>query len=78
MMRVIWPVKGTASAMPGIAMRASQPPGFSVNAGSAPDAGSTCSIEENRRMNSTASQNDGVAMQAIEKMRMTWSGQRSR
>lgn len=29
-------------------------------------------------MNSTDSQNDGVAMQAMEKMRMTWSGQRSR
>lgn len=25
-------------------------------------------------MNSTDSQNDGVAMQAMEKMRMTWSG----
>ena len=78
MMRVIWPVRGTASAMPGIAMRASHPTGSSVSAGKAPEAGSTCSIEENSRMKSTASQNDGVAMQAIEKMRITWSGQRSR
>ena len=78
MMRVIWPVSGTARAMPGIAMRASHPPGSCVSAGRAPEAGSRCSVEENSRMNSTDSQNDGVAMQAMEKMRMTWSGQRSR
>ena len=29
-------------------------------------------------MSSTANQKDGVAMQAMEKMRMIWSGQRSR
>ena len=78
MTRVSWPATGTPSAMAGMAMRASQPPGSAVSEGSGPEAGSTCSIEENSRIMSTASQNDGVAMQAMENTRMIWSGHRSR
>ena len=76
--RVSWPVTGTASATAGRIIRASHPPGSLVNAGSGPEAGSTCIIEENSRIISTASQNDGVAMHAIENTRITWSGHLSR
>ena len=76
MTRVSWPATGTPSAMAGMAMRASQPPGSAVSEGSGPEAGSTCSIEENSKIMSTASQNDGVAMQAMENTRMIWSGHR--
>jgi len=78
MTRVSWPVTGTARAIAGIAMRRIHPTGSSPKTGSLPDAGSQPSMDENKRIMSTASQNDGVAMHAIEKTRMTWSGQRSR
>ena len=76
--RVSWPVTGTASEKAGSAMRASQPCGSTKKSGSLPEAGSIWSVEENSRMSRTASQNDGVAMQAMEKMRITWSGHLSR
>ena len=67
-----------ASATAGMAIRAIHPPGSVVKSGSAPDAGNQCSMEENNRIISTASQNDGVAMHAMENTRITWSGHRSR
>ena len=78
MTRVSWPDTGTPSAMAGSAMRASHPPGSENKEGRGPEAGSTCSMDENSRIMSTASQNDGVAMHAMENTRMIWSGHRSR
>ena len=70
-MRVIWPVRGTASAMAGMIMRPMYPPKLVSGLGRAPDAGSRCMKDENTRMSRTASQNDGVARPAIESRRMT-------
>ena len=57
---------GIAGAIAGIAMRATQPAGSCAKLGSAPDAGSTCSIDENSKIMRTASQKGGVAIAAIE------------
>ena len=46
--------------------------------GNGPEAGRSCSMEENSRINKTANQKEGVAINAMEKTRMTWSGHRSR
>ena len=77
MTRIIWPATGTARAKAGRAMRAHHPPGSLKKAGSAPEAGSRPRLLENSKIKSTASQNEGMARQTIENMRITWSGQRS-
>ena len=58
-------------------MRAHHPAGSLKNGGSAPEAGSNPRLLENSKISSTASQNEGIARQTIENMRMTWSGHRS-
>ena len=59
---------GTPSENAGSSMRANQPLGSVLKSGSLPETGS---VPWNARMSRTASQNDGVAMQAIEMTRIT-------
>ena len=73
-MRVICPVRGTASEIAGMIMRAMYAPKFLPGSGSMPDAGSRCRFDENRSIRSTASQNDGVASPAMERSLISWSG----
>ena len=78
MMRVNWPITGTASETAGSAMRRIQPTGLSKNEGNGPAAGSQLRFTKNSRISKTASQKDGVATHTMLMTRMSWSGQRSR